>query len=413
VTGAGTAADPFTQVTSYDVRPGGTPVAGIVQTTRYVNGSQEFTISWAVTNVSGGPLAYKALAAADFFFAGSDRGTGIFTAGPPRFVGGTNSDSGSSGGLVEVVGTASPAWSTYQALEFGPGPEQVWGKIGAAASTTTPTFDGTVVAESVDDAGAVEWDQRLTQPLAGGATAVYSLVARSGVPSALQLNPTNAAARQGEPINITAIALDSNGQPYAGATLRFTILGANAQSGMHTLDASGSAVVVDPAANAGFDTVVIYVDFNGDDAREDVEPQATALTTIVDDVPPTCTLKVSGDRPGGGGAGKPLVITVACDTSVTVTVVTSLTPGSPTKGKNVPASLARRRKVISLAPVTMTLAPGASTPVDVAIPRKLARKYAGKRLTASVVVTATDDVGNSAIAQTTKTIRMAKRGKRR
>ena len=48
--------------------------------------------------------------------------------------------------------------------------------------------------------------------------APIELLVRSAVPSALQLNPTNAASRQGVPINITATALDSNGQPYAGKT---------------------------------------------------------------------------------------------------------------------------------------------------------------------------------------------------
>ena len=66
-------------------------------------GAQTFTVAWSVKNVTAAPLRFKAIsAAADFFFEGSDRGTGIFTQGPPRFVGGTNADTGRSGGFVEM-----------------------------------------------------------------------------------------------------------------------------------------------------------------------------------------------------------------------------------------------------------------------------------------------------------------------
>src|SRR5262249_34700088 len=121
VTGSGTASDPLAQVTTYAVRPAATDLVTVVQTTRYVNGSQQFAIRWDVRNGSGAPLEFKALAAADFFFDGSDRGTGIFTEGPPRFVGGTNADTGNSGGFEEVLGgpSNSPPWSAYQALAFG------------------------------------------------------------------------------------------------------------------------------------------------------------------------------------------------------------------------------------------------------------------------------------------------------
>ena len=84
-------------------------------------------------------------------------------------------------------------------------------------------------------------------------------------------------------------------------------------------------MITDPGTNAGADTVVAFLDFNNDGARQAAEPQASALATFVDSVPPACTVKVSGDRPGGsGGAGKPLVITVNCNEASTVTVQTTL-----------------------------------------------------------------------------------------
>ena len=323
VTGSGTAADPLKQDTIYRTGPAGLLVT---QTTSYVNGSQFFTVRWVVTNTDMSAAHFKAFAAADFFFDGSDRGTGIYTQGPPQFIGGTNADTGNSGGFAEVPGTTP--WSRYQALEYGDGPNEVWGKIEGAAASTDPTFDNTVVGEQVDNAGGVEWDQYATGAgLANNATATFSLVARSAVPSALQINPPNAGSPKGVPINFTVGAFDTNGTPYAGRTIRYAITGANATPTTRTatVGPDGNAVITDPGTNAGADTVVAFLDFNNNGTRQAAEPQASALATFVDSVPPTCSVKVSGDRPGGsGGAGKPLIITVNCNEPSTVTVQTTL-----------------------------------------------------------------------------------------
>ena len=125
VTGGGTAADPLKQTTTY--RTADTGGLEVTQVTTYVNGSQFFTITWTVRNAGATTAHFKAIAAADFFFDGSDRGTGIYTQGPPQFIGGTNADTGNSGGFAEVPGTT--AWSRYQALAYGSGADQVWGKV--------------------------------------------------------------------------------------------------------------------------------------------------------------------------------------------------------------------------------------------------------------------------------------------
>jgi hypothetical protein len=406
VTGTGTAADPLKQVTTYTTS--GTSIS-ITQTTTYVNGSQEYRVRWDVRN-NGGPARLKALAAADFFFDGSDRGTGIYTQGPPQFVGGTNADTGASGGFVEVPST-SP-WSRYQALEWGGAATQVWGKIeSAAANGANPTLDSTVVGEQVDNAGAVEWDQYATTALAGGATASFELVARNAVPSALQLNPTNAGSPKGVPINFTATAVDTAGVPYAGKTLRYAITGANPTSASVTLDATGSAVMTDPGANAGADTLVAFVDFNNDGARQDAEPQASALGTFVDNVPPSCTIKVSGDRPGGsGGAGKPLIITVSCGEAAAVTVQTTLQPRSArSRAATVDKKKKPKKKVtIKLKTATVTVLPGQKVPVSLKLSSAVRKKYAGKTLTATITVTARDASGNVKKTKATRTVKLAK-----
>jgi hypothetical protein len=388
-TGSGTAADPLKQVTDYNV----SSILSVTQTTIYINGSQEFQVRWEVHNNTGSGVFFKALAAADFFFEGDDAGTGIFTPGPPRFLGGTNLDSGSSGGFVEATGAGLLPWSAYEALPFGGAPDEVWGKVQEAASSSAATFDNTVVAVPVDNAGGVEWDQDATGTgLAPGATRSFDLVIRSAVPSALQLNPTNAGSRQGVPLNITATATDTSGQPYAGRTLRFQFVGPNAGTGSLTLGATGSAVITDPGTHAGTDTVVAFVDFNDNGTREPTEPQASALATFVDSVPPACTIKVSGSLIGGAGAGKPLVISVNCGEGGTVTVATTLTiPG----GGRSSASTSKKRVKIKLKPVRKKVEPGRPVPFKIKIPRRVARKYAGQTLKATVRVTARDPLGNS------------------
>jgi len=198
-TGSGTPADPFAQVTAYAVAPtAGVNLAEVTQTTTYVNGAQDFALRWAVKNTSEAPLKLKALAAADFYFDGSDRGTGIYTDGPPRFIGGTNADTGNSGGFSEITGGASPSpqWSTYEALAYTSSTvDDVWTKIENAADSTQPSFDNSVLDEPLDNAGGVEWDQFLTTPIPVGATQIFELRARSAIPSQLQLTPSNAGAR--------------------------------------------------------------------------------------------------------------------------------------------------------------------------------------------------------------------------
>jgi hypothetical protein len=401
VTGSGTAADPLRQISVYEVNPG-TPQARVTQTTTYVNGSQEFQVHWVVRNLQATPLRFKALAAADFFFEGDDAGVGIFTQGPPRFVGGTNVDSGSSGGFVEV----SPAWDAYQALDF----PTVWTRVEGAAANTSAVWDNTVLDHPDDNAGGVEWDQGVTTPLAQNTERAFDLIIRSAVPSALQLNPTNAASRQGVPVGITATATDSNGQPYAGKTLRYTIAGPNATTGSAVLGPTGSAVVTDPGTNAGTDTVTVFVDFNNDGLRQSVEPQATALATFVDSVPPTCSLKASGTLVGGGASGKPLVITVNCGEGATVTVATTLTVRA---ARAVASAKKKKAKKIKLKPVSQTVGAGQPTKLRVKIPKSVARKYAGKTLTATMTITAKDAAGNVKKTTIKRKVKLAKLKKKR
>lgn len=403
-TGSGTAADPLRQITTYAAG-----AVTVTQTTTYVNGAQSFLVRWNVHNGSSSAVRFKALAAADFFFEGDDAGTGVFTQGPPRFIGGTNADTGNSGGFEEVVGAGLLPWSTYQALSY----PDVWTKIQNAA-TTSPTFDGSVLATPNDNAGGVEWDQLLAAPgLAINGDQGFSMVVRNAVPAALRLQPSNGGAPRGVPINITATATDTNGVPYAGRLLRYSIIGANAGSGTRTLGADGTATITDPGTVAGRDTVVAFVDFNQDGVRQPVEPQASALATFVDNIPPSCRVRVSGTQPGGSGAGKPLVVSVNCNEPASVRVATTLQVPRNTSSADAAARRRSRTKKIKLKAVTKTVLPGKRTPVRIKIPKSVRRKYAGKRLTAKVTIRVTDASRNAKTIKRTKKIKLRKFAKRR
>lgn len=400
-TGSGTPADPLKQITTYSA--GG---VGVTQTTTYVNGSQDFLVRWDVRNSSGSAVRFKALAAADFYFEGDDAGTGVFTQGPPRFIGGTNADTGNSGGFEEVVDGGLPPWSTYQALPF----PDVWHLIEAAADSATPTFNGSVVGTQVDNAGGIEWDQRLTTPLANNASQSFAMRVRNAVPAALRLEPSNAGSPRGVPINFTALATDTNGTPYAGRTLRYSIVGANRGSGTRILGPNGTATITDPGTVAGGDTVIAFVDFNNDGIRQPVEPQASALGRFVDNIPPSCTVKVSGSRPGGGGAGKPLVITVSCNEPANVRVSTELQVPVRRRARSSEVDAAAKRKIkkIRLKAVTSVVLPGRAAPIKVKLPRSVRRKHAGKKLTAKITVRVNDPSNNVKTVKRTKKIKLRK-----
>jgi hypothetical protein len=428
-TGTGTPTDPFRQVTTYAVQAGSpaAQVALITQTTTYVNGGLVFDVRWDVKNVTAAPLRFKAISAADFYFEGSDVGTGIYTQGPPRFVGGTNADTGRSGGFVEI-GAPSPSlpWSHYQALAYSdPAGNDVWTRVENAGDAVTPSFDDTVLGQPVDNAGAVEWDQYLdpAQTLAAGATASFELLVRTALPAALQFDQTNAGAPQGVPITFTVTAKDTADNPFAGKRLVSAITGANPGAQSAVIGADGKATVTDPGANAGPDTIVSFVDLNGNGTREPNEPQGSALATFVDKTPPSCKVAVSGDRPvGSGGQGKPLSITVSCDATATVATASSLTiqPATPKKQAKRSAATAKAKKkpkkkpkkpkkvVVKLAPTTATVAPGQTLPVAVIVPASLNKKYPGATAVATVTVTATDTAGNAASTTATKKVTLAK-----
>ena len=134
VTGSGTAADPLTQIHELhhaEHRPRHHPDHDLRQRRRRSSGCA------GTCSAMAGPVHFKALAAADFFFEGSDRGTGILHPGTAQFIGGTNADTGASGGFVEVPVDVAPGRPT-RPWNMAHGPGQVWNKVEGAETRRRP-----------------------------------------------------------------------------------------------------------------------------------------------------------------------------------------------------------------------------------------------------------------------------------
>jgi hypothetical protein len=417
VTGAGTAEDPLRLVTRYDAAGYDGTAAEVTQTTTYVNGEGRYRARWEVKNVSGAPLNLRALVGADFYFDGDDRGTGVFTAATPRFIGGTNIDTGRSGGFEESTGAGAQPWSHYQALPFGNAtPGTVWNTIEGAAAAGATGFDDSVVGEQVDNAGGVQWDQYASgSGLEPGATAAFEVVGRAAIPATLQLTPPNATTQQGTPIAFGAAITDTDGAPiFVGRTLRYDIAGANPGGGAATIGPDGRAVIADPATNLGTDTVVAYVDLNGDAVRDPAEPQASVVGTVVDTIPATCAVKIDSAKVGGGGGkDRPLLLNVTCDSAATVTGTARLSvrikrvTSTRKRGKRVRRTRTVKRTV-ALKPQVRTVAAGVPTEIRFRLPKAKSRAYAKKSALALLRLDAGDQVGNRSSFKASRMVKIVK-----
>lgn len=179
VTGAGTAASPLRQLTGYTVTDGTNTLARVTQQVTVVNGERRFRVLYAVQNASALPVRFRASTGADLYLEGSDTGTGFFSAGPPRLVGGINDETGAAGGLEENLVSGLPRWSHFQEGPYG----LVFQAIrDVAGQGMTDTIDST----SVDNGAGVQWDDHYSPAaaLAPGATAAYAVNWTFGSPPA-------------------------------------------------------------------------------------------------------------------------------------------------------------------------------------------------------------------------------------
>lgn len=384
LSGSGSGADPYKLTTTFNVVGSDTnPYLQIAEVVAYVNGDSSFSVTYTVKNVSAVGIKFRAMFGADLFVEGADVGTGVFSPGPPRFLGGQNPAVGRSGGIID----ASPAWSHYQedcynqiwdrlktngaaAAAAGPfqgdgssgfpasDPTQAPGAAGCTTHATNPYGDG-VDPNLIDNGLGVEWDGNMTAALAAGASTTFVVNPRNSSPAPLVLTPPTQTQTIGRPATLAVSARDFSGNPEAGIPVHFNVAGANTASGTVPTSGQGAATITYTGAAPGADTVTAFLDFNGDGVRQATEPQATAAVTyvVVPPAPPHCGLVANNTRASRTGA---VSVAVRCDAPALLALNLSgkfLAPKAK-KGKHAKkASISKKkkRKVTRRKPIAVVL----------------------------------------------------------
>lgn len=340
-TGSGTAADPYKEITTFKATIEGKDYALITVTTTYVNGAADFTSSYDVQNVTGqtisglttpgaATLHFHAIVAGDLYVANSDLGTGVFAGGPPRFIGGQNTTTGTLGGFIE----ASPEWSNWQEGGYF---EPIWEAVNKSIAAT-PVFNDTIDPNLIDNGAGVSWDQFLTTGLPAGEHAIFTIVNRSQVPTTLGVQPVSQSHTVGQTATVTVTATDNIGTPYSNRSLVYSIAGANPKTGSVTTNAAGQAVISYVGTAAGLDTMQMFLDLNGDGAASNGEP-ASAAQVIWSPAPPTpnSTYTIQSIKANSDGT---LTITFVPSQDGTATVEVTVPTGTISRN----ASIAKKKK---------------------------------------------------------------------
>lgn len=299
ISGAGTVGDPYSESTKFKISVASQDYAVITDVTSYVSGQAQFVSTYTVENVTGKggttaestSLFFHAIIAGDLFVANDDQGTGVFLGGPPRFIGGQNPNTGTLGGFIE----ATPAWTNWQegywdgpSVPSGAIPENhgIWNALRTSAASTSPVFNDTLDPTLMDNGAGVSWDDHLTEGLAAGKSASYSIINRSQVPTTLGVQPVTQTLSVGQTATVKVTATDNVGTPYAGRPLVYSIGGANPKSGSVTTDAAGVATISYVGTAAGLDTMQMFLDLNGNGSAGNAEPSSAAQITWTP-LPPT------------------------------------------------------------------------------------------------------------------------------
>jgi hypothetical protein len=339
-TGNGSAAEPYKVVTVFAAYVGTKKYFEVTQTTEYITGNPFFTVNVTVKNTSTETVYYRAIYAGDLFVNGNDVGTGVFLAGPPRFVGGQNQTSGVLGGFQEELhtftGASVPAWTSYGEDYWASTPTGgIWNDVEHSANATQ-VFPDSVSPEDFDNGAGVAWDTHYHEGegLAPGAEQQYAIVNYTTIPSTLQVSPTSQGLAQGQTATITVTAVNNAGQPYPNTPLRYTIAGANPMSGVVNTNAQGVALVHDVGTHAGTDLISMYLDLGNSGSQVANDPTGTAQVTFVPLPPPPPNSSVTIKS-----------VTVNANGTITITYVPTES-GAGTLTVTVPtASVAKRHRV--------------------------------------------------------------------
>lgn len=273
VTGSGSAGDPYRIVQTFQ---GGSAVA-MRQELTYVTGETRFGARMDVRNISGSALGLRVSMGADLAGGGTDTGTGIFEAGPPRFIGGFNTTVGAVAGLSEVT-----PWSHYEEGSFSP----VLSRADSAPSQDQ--LRDTFEPAEVDNGAAVQWDGTTLAPGAEAGFAVHWRFTRT-----FDVTPEMQSLNTGDTATFKITSRTTDGRLQAGTRIRYEVAGTNTAAGEMSTDANGEATFEYVGGNPGSDNVAVYADLNKNGQRDDNEPQRQARVEWSGPAAPTFTQEVN------------------------------------------------------------------------------------------------------------------------
>ena len=278
--GSGTTADPFRIALTYDCS-----ALRIVQTLEYVNGESEMTARYQVTNRTLQDAAFRVVTYANPHHGQSSLGDGLIDETAPRTLVSYNDAQGSAMAFVE---DPSSPWSHYM---------QGTAADVQDAGLFTPFATG--LADSVaqgadDDAVAVQFDKYHSSGLPAGATDTFIVHWAFDRYDGLAVVADAARHVVGQTASVTATSLN-HGEPVQGATIRYSVTGANPAAGVVTTGPTGTSPIALTGRAAGLDTLSAYVDNDGDGNRDDDETRAA--TTLAWSAP------ASAAAPSGAATG--------------------------------------------------------------------------------------------------------------
>jgi hypothetical protein len=285
VTGNATPSSPFQNVTVMNAQSGGVTLFQVRQTVLYTAYEQKFRVVWDITNVDSlnRTIPFIWGTSADLYIDASDSGRGVFIDGANRFVGGTNDQSRTTGGIQEVTSSALPGestpitvpnWASYQESYYGDAISRL---------NSNDAFLNTIDPNLIDNGVGVSFNNRATAGLPPGQTQRYEVVWHAKRPTPLSAFPAAAAGELPGQHQVTLSLVDSLFNPLSGQRINYAITGVNPTAGTAQTNPSGQVLVSWNGTTAGLDTLTAYADADNDGVRDPEEAAATATMRWLED----------------------------------------------------------------------------------------------------------------------------------
>ena len=243
-----------TQETTYRLGP-----FRILETTTLRDGDMGYRAEWAVQNLSGAPVRYRAGA------MGNIDGTVVYEAGPQRFVGARDARTGVVRGVEQLPGHPWTGWRHDFEWDL-----MRWFEL-------APTLAGGYGRSIGGSFTAALWEEHWKRGLAPGETATYGVrwEMQHGPRLTMNLLGERGVGIVGRERDVEVQALTETGAPIAGAPLRLVDWGAGrAVSSSAVTGADGRASFRVRGEYAGTGHLVPYLDRDGDDRLGPAEPRA-------------------------------------------------------------------------------------------------------------------------------------------